>query len=418
LAIGKSNPTISANVSQGRRWIPIALLSLASLINYLDRGSLSVALPFVGHDMHLDPLQQGWALSAFFITYTLAQLPAGWMVDHLPLKWVYAGAFALWCTASAATGLASNLAMLIFFRLLLGIGEAIYLPGGLKFVSEQFLPHERAIPSAVLDVGCKMGLAIGLVLEVWILRAFGWRWMFLSTGLAGLLWLFPWLLLYPTPVHEAAKKRAEDPWKALVRIVRNRNTWGMSVGFFCWNYFWYLLISWGPSYLYTVRRVSLGSLGWAAGFLYLTVACSELVGGWLNSALLRKGLSITRATKSIIVLGFLLGLFIVPAALLQDRVLALLFLYASALSGILIPGVLVVPQQCALQDQVGSSVSFQNFIGNLPGIIGPVITGWIVKRFDSFVPAFSLGALVCVVGIACYVWWLQTLKAEPIHSMS
>jgi ACS family D-galactonate transporter-like MFS transporter len=414
LTSNRSNPIlISADASpqSSRRWVPIVLLSLASLINYLDRGSLSVALPFVGRDMHLDPLQQGWALAAFSVTYTLAQLPAGWVVDRWSLKWLYAGAFTLWCVASASTGLASNLAMLIFFRLLLGIGEAVYLPGGLRFISEQFLPHERAIPSAIFDLGSKAGLAIGLVLEAWILRVFGWRWMFLSTGLAGLLWLLPWLLLYPTPTRKIKVLRAAPTGQALMKIIRSRNAWGMSAGFFCWNYFWYLLISWGPSYLYNVRRIPLHSLGWAAGLLYLIVACSEISGGWLIGSLLKRGWSVTRAIKSVVAFGFLLGLFIVPAALVEDRGLALLFLYISALSGVLISGVLVIPQQCASPDQVGTYVSFQNFVGNLPGIIGPVVTGWIVRRFDSFVLAFSLGALVCLVGIACYTWWLQTLKA-------
>ncbi len=218
----KSNAVASTagpSLAHPRRWIPIGLLSLAALINYLDRGSLSVALPFVARDMHLDPLQQGWALAAFSVTYTLFQLPAGWFVDRWSLKGLYAAAFALWCVASAATGIASNLAMLIFFRLLLGIGESINLPGGLKFISEQFGPHERTVPSAIFDVGCKAGLAIGLVVEAWILRNFGWRWMFLSTGLFGLLWLLPWLVLYPAPSQTASPSRNVVPWRVLRNIV-------------------------------------------------------------------------------------------------------------------------------------------------------------------------------------------------------
>src|SRR5581483_2611261 len=221
---GYSYELTFANASLDSDWAAFSI----GPINYLDRGSLSVALPFVGRDLHLDPLQQGWALAAFSITYTLAQLPAGWLVDRWPLKWLYAGAFALWCLASAATGLASDLFMLIFFRLLLGIGESVYVPGGLRFISEQFGPTERSIPTAIFDVGCKMGLAIGLVIEAWILRDFGWRWMFLSTGLAGLLWLLPWLLLYPTPAHSVRVPRAVMPRKALMSIVRNRNAWGMA----------------------------------------------------------------------------------------------------------------------------------------------------------------------------------------------
>ncbi len=403
-----------------QRWIPITLLSLAAFFNYLDRGNLSVALPFVGHDLHLDPLQQGCALAAFSITYTLAQLPVGWLVDRWPLKWLYAGAFALWCGASAATGLASGLLTLMFFRLLLGIGESIYLPGGLKFISEQFGSHERAIPSVVFDIGCKAGLAIGLVVEVWILHHFGWRWLFLSTGMIGMLWLVPWLLLYPAPPRIAGAAHRGGPSRgpsraAWVAMLRSRNAWGMALGYFCWNYFWYLLVGWGPSWLYTAKHVSLASLGWVAGLLYLIVGCSEMAGGWFVQALLRRGWPIGLSLKVVIAIGFLLGLLLVPASLIAARGMALLFLYAAATSGILISGILVVPQQVAPREQVGSWVSFQNFIGNFPGIIGPVVTGWLIRRSGSYVPAFVLSGIICLAGIACYSWWLQMSQFGGRH---
>ena len=405
--------------SSRQRWIPITLLSLAAFFNYLDRGNLSVALPFVGRDLHLDPLRQGWALAAFSITYTLAQLPVGWLVDRWPLKWLYAGAFALWCAASAATGLASSLLTLMLFRLLLGLGESIYLPGGLKFISEQFGTHERSIPSVVFDIGCKAGLAIGLVVEVWILHHFGWRWLFLSTGLIGLLWLAPWLLLYPnakvtrkTADTQPPRGPSRTSWAAMLR---SRNAWGMAVGYFCWNYFWYLLVGWGPSWLYTARHIPLARLGWVAGLLYLIVGSSEMAGGWLVHGLLRRGWPISLSLKVIIAIGFLLGLLLVPASVVSDRTFALVLLYAAATSGILISGILVVPQHVAPREQVGSWVSFQNFIGNFPGIIGPVITGWLIRRTGSYIPAFVLSGVICLLGIACYLWWLQMSKQGSDH---
>jgi MFS transporter, ACS family, D-galactonate transporter len=395
-----------------KRWIPISLISLAAFFNYLDRGNLSVALPFVGRDLHLDPLKQGWALAAFSITYTLAQLPMGWLVDRCSLRWLYATAFALWCGASAATGLASGLLELMFFRLLLGIGEAIYLPGGLKLISEQFGSHERAVPSVVFDLGCKVGLAVGLVVEVWILHHFGWRWLFLSTGLIGLLWLVPWLVLYPTPPRGRRAPPLTPSMPALARTLRSRNAWGMAVGFFCWNYFWYLLVAWGPSWLYTARHVPLAWLGWVAGLLYAIVGCSEMAGGWLNQAMLRRGWTLGGTLKATIAVGFLLGLLLVPAGLSASRGLALTFLYGAALSGVCISGLLVVPQQCAPQGQVGSWVSFQNFIGNFPGIIGPIVTGWLIRRSGSFVPAFAISSVLCLGGMICYLWWLRIGSAE------
>jgi ACS family D-galactonate transporter-like MFS transporter len=393
-----------------RRWTPVVLLSLAALINYMDRGSLSVALPFVAKEMHLDPLQQGWALSAFSMTYVLSQLPMGWLVDRFPLKWLYAGCFALWCCASAATGLATGLMILILFRLLLGIGEAVYLPGGMKFIAEQFLPEERAIPSVVFDLGTKVGLAFGLIVEVWVLRHFGWRWLFLSTGLGGLLWLLPWLLMYPTPRVAPPKVQHIPVWVALRETLASRNAWGMAMGYFCWNYFWFLLVNWGPTYLYSARGVPLAALGWVASVLYLTVAASELGGGWVMDQLVHHGWTLKSAIRFTITVGFSIGLLALPASMVTGRWLAVGLLYISAISGMLIAGLLVVPLEVAPRGRVGSWVSFQNLIGNIPGIVGPVITGWMVKRTGSFVPAFALAALICLGGIGCYLVWV---KLEP-----
>lgn len=400
--------------SNSKRWIPITLLSMAAFVNYLDRGNLSAALPFVARALHLDPLRQGWALAAFSITYTLFQMPVGWLVDRVPLKWLYAGCFALWCFASAATGLASSFIILILFRLLLGIGEAIYLPGGLKFISEQFGSRERAIPSVVFDLGCKVGLAIGLVFEVWILHHFGWRWLFLSTGMLGMLWLIPWLTLYPAPRRAVQATHRAPSRAALLAMLRSRDAWGMSVGFSCFNYFWYFLVGWGPSWLYTARHVPLSYLGWVAGLIYAIVGCSEMAGGWITHLLLRRGWSLSLSLRVLIVLGFSLGLLLVPASLVPNRSLAVFFVYAASLAGILISSILVVPQQYAPPGQVGTWVSFQNFIANIPGIIGPVITGWLIRRTGSFAPAFILSALVCLAGIACYLFWLRMDRSQSL----
>ncbi|SFS20814.1 Sugar phosphate permease [Granulicella pectinivorans] len=395
------------NSRMPRRWTPVVLLSLASLINYMDRGSLSVALPFVAKEMHLDPLQEGWALSAFSVTYVLSQMPVGWLVDRVSLKWLYAACFALWCGASAATGLATGLMTLILCRLLLGMGEAIYLPGGMKFIAEQFLPEERSIPAAVFDVGCKLGLALGLVVEVWILRRFGWRWLFLSTGFGGLVWLLPWLLLYPKPQVKDAPPTRLGSWEALRKTLSSRNAWGMAAGYACWNYFWYLVLNWGPTYLYKARGVPLEALGWVASAFYLIVAMTEVGGGWLVKRLVHGGWTLTRAIRFVIAAGFAIGMIALPASMVTGRTAAVGLFYVSALSGIVMAGLLMVPLQVSPRNQVGSWVGFQNFIGNIPGIAGPVITGWIVKRTGSFVPAFALAAVICLAGIWCYLGWVR-----------
>ncbi len=206
------------------RWTLIGLLATATFINYLDRGSLAVALPMMSRDLGLGPAEQGIALSAFFWTYAAMQIPMGRLVDRFSIKRVYAVCFTLWSVSAAATGFARGLWTLIACRVLLGVGESVYLPGGMKVVSLHFRSDESAWPAGVFDLGAKVGLAIGTAIDVWLLVRFGWRSLFFRTGLVGLLWLVPWLWLYPA--HRAvATARAPVDWPMLLR---NRSLIGIS----------------------------------------------------------------------------------------------------------------------------------------------------------------------------------------------
>jgi ACS family D-galactonate transporter-like MFS transporter len=202
-------------------------------------------------------------------------------------------------------------------------------------------------------------------------------------------------------------------WAPLLEVLRSRNAWGMAFGYASWNYFWYLLVNWGPTYLFTARGVPIKDLGWVAGLLYLVVGASELTGGWIVGRLLRRGWSTIRAFRFVIALGFGLGVLALPASIVTGQWLAVGLLYLSATSGMLIAGIMVVPTQVAPKSHVGTWMSFQNFVANVPGIVGPVVTGWLVKRTGSFVSAFGLAALICLGGIGCYFWWLKTGEHEP-----
>src|SRR5512136_518095 len=162
-------------VSNARRWWIVGLLFAASMINYMDRASLSIALPLISKDLALSPATKGILLSAFFWSYALMQVPIGWCADRFNLRWLYAGAFALWSLAQGLTGFAGSLAVLVAFRILLGIGESIYLPGGNKIVSLMFAPKDRGFPSGLFDFGTRTGLVIEGLLIPWLLVHYGWR---------------------------------------------------------------------------------------------------------------------------------------------------------------------------------------------------------------------------------------------------
>src|SRR6266545_138761 len=169
-----------------RRWAIVGLLFTASLINYFDRATISFALPLISRELHLGPEAKGVLLSAFFWSYTLMQIPMGVLADRVNLRYLYAGAFALWSFSQGLMGLASGLGMLIGFRVMLGIGEAIYLPGGSRIVSLLFRREERGLPCGVFDAGTRTGLVVEGVLVPFMLTHYGWRTTFMFVGFAAL----------------------------------------------------------------------------------------------------------------------------------------------------------------------------------------------------------------------------------------
>ena len=165
-------------VSNSRRWAVMSLLFVASIINYLDRATVSIALPYLSADLHLGPESKGLVLSSFFWLYALLQIPVGWCTDRLNLRWMYAAHFALWSLACGFTGFAGSLGALLVMRMLLGIGESIYLPGGSKIVAVLFASQDRALPSGFFDSGTRVGLAVGAPLIAMLIVSYGWRRMF------------------------------------------------------------------------------------------------------------------------------------------------------------------------------------------------------------------------------------------------
>jgi MFS family permease len=335
------------------------------------------------------------------------QIPMGWLVDRHSIKWVYGIAFALWSLAAAATGLAIGLWTLVMARVMLGIGESVYLPGGMKVVSLHFRSEESAWPAGVFDLGAKIGLAIGTAVDVWLLVTFGWRSLFFRTGLVGLLWLLPWIWLYPAGAPPSTARPRID-WRALAR---DRTLVGMSLGFFCWDYFWYFVISWLPSYLYTARHVALPKIAVFAALPFLIFGAAEALGGWGAGVMIRRGAPLSTVTKGWIAAGFAIGLLIIPAALVESASASIAFLFGASVSGIACGNMLAIPKIRAPDDQVALWTGVQNCVGNIGGVLAPAITGFVVARTGSYVPAFLTVSVVLVAGIVAYTAIVPDLDA-------
>jgi MFS family permease len=409
--------SVTSDTQKTHRWFIVALLFLASMINYLDRATLSLALPLISKDLGLDPTSKGLLLSAFFWSYALMQVPIGWCADRVNLRWLYAGTFALWSLAQGLTGFAGSLGVLIFFRLLLGIGESIYLPGGTKIVSLLFRSHERGLPCGIFDFGTRIGLVLGGLLFPWLLIHYGWRRTFILVGFAALVWLIPWLLLFPARLGgggsgpQATGQEVAKPRKWMVTF--NRNLLGICLGFFCFDYYWYLLVTWLPDYLVTVRHLTILRAGFYTALPFLVFGVSEPIGGWIVDRLIRFGWDETRTRKGMVTIAFLTGLLLIPASRVESANAAITLLLGASLVGLATGNLLVILQSCAPPEEVGVWTGFENFAGNLGGIAAPLVTGLLIRETGSYAPAFALAAGVLVAGLVAYWFIVGELKPAP-----
>jgi MFS transporter, ACS family, D-galactonate transporter len=413
--VAQSTPGFAPeDVSNQRRWTIVGLLFIASLINYLDRAAISFALPSISHDLNLLPATKGLLLSSFFWSYALVQIPIGWASDRFNLYWLYAAAFAVWSVAQGLTGVATSLTMLIGFRIILGIGESIYLPGGTKIVSLLYSRKERGLPSGLFNCGTRMGLVFGGLFIPWLLVRHGWRDSFLILGFVALLWLVPWFLLFPSKLRSDTTSGADR--RTVAQNIRdaltNRNLIGICFGFFCFDYYWYVLVTWLPDYLVTVRHLTIVSAGFYASAAFLIFGLAEPVGGLIADRLIEHGWSETRTRKGIVSVAFLCGFFLIAAMRASDTRAAIALLFGACLAGLATGNLIVILQCCAPPQHVGVWTGVENFAGNLAGVVAPLAVGLLIKSSGSYVPGFTVGGVVLIIGILGYALIVGELKVR------
>jgi MFS transporter, ACS family, D-galactonate transporter len=400
---------LSESVSNSRRWGIVALLFSASMINYIDRATVSMALPSISADLGLGPAAKGQLLSAFFFSYALMQIPIGWCVDRFNLKWLYAGMFLLWSMAQGLSGITSGLAALMTLRVILGIGESIYLPGGTRIVSLLFPREGRGLPSGLFDFGTRTGLVLDGIILPWMIVHWGWRRMLMIVGFFGLLWLIPWLLVFPSRLRAPRRTGDSQPrvsfWRGAWALMSNRNLVGICLGFFCFDYYWYLLVNWLPDYLVTVRHFTILKAGFFASLPFFVFGISEPLGGWIADHLVRRGMSETHARKGVITVAFLTGLLLIPAARVESANAAILLIIGGSLVGLSTGNLITILQDCAPPSEVGIWTGVQNFAGNVAGFIAPLATGYLISWTGSYFPGFALAAVTLVAGLFAY-WFI------------
>jgi MFS family permease len=376
----------------------VVLLALAIFINYVDRGNLATAGPLMKDELHLSASKFGLLLSAFFWTYVPGQILAGWMVEKLNAYRTYALGLALWSISTALTGVASGFSMLIALRLLLGIGESVAFPCSSQLIAQHLPQHRLGMANGLVAMGLSLGPAFGTFAGGMFMARFGWRNLFLYFGLASLLWLVPWFASTRrlSKADDEPKVDRAPPFRAL--LVR-REAWGAGIGHFCNNYAFYFVISWLPLYLVKTRGFTVPQMAELGGLIYVVYAASSIVTGWLSDRWLTAGGSVTTVRKSAIIAGHLMAALAMLGCMVGAAPVAIASLFLAGIAfGFTSPQLYSIGQTLGGQRGGGKWIAFQNCIGNLAGIVAPIITGAVVDKTGEFTWAFAVAGVVSVVG--------------------
>jgi MFS transporter, ACS family, D-galactonate transporter len=379
------------------------LLGLSVLINYIDRSNLSIAAPLIKDELRISASQLGTLLSAFFYTYALLQIPAGWLVDRFDVKWVFAIGFFVWSTATAVTGLLHGFAALLVIRVVLGIGESIAIPAYGKIIGTQFHEHRRGFANSVVMAGLALGPAVGMLVGGNVVGRFGWRPFFLALGLLGLLWLVPWWAWMPPNTHRAHAPTASRT--GIRDILRQRSAWGTCLCLFCFNYCLYFLVTWLPFYLVRGRNLSMNQMARAGGLVFLVAAVSSMLFGRLSDRWIAGGASPTVVRKSFMVAGQTgAGIFLVASALAPHPIFIWTLALAGMFNGIASSNFWAITQTLAGPRLVGRWMGVQNFAGNFAGAIAPSLTGFLLDKTGQFYWPFFITAAVTWIGALGWIF--------------
>jgi MFS family permease len=392
----------------------LALLVLAVTIKYIDRGSVSIAKPEVAREFGLNDEQMGWLFSAFFWSYSLCHLAAGWLVDRFDVKWIYAWGFLIWSLATASMGIFSGFAVFFALRLMLGLGESVAFPATSRIIVANFGEHQRGMANALVDAGTKVGPALTMLVGGLVIAEYGWRTLFLVVGLGSLFWLVPWLMLVPSQKPAERSEVARTPATPITALLVRREVWGTSLGFFCLGYVWYFLVTWLPSYLQDSRGFSKESMAIFGSLPFWAMAATSLTGGWLSDRWIRSGSSPTKVRRTFLIGGLLLcACFMYPATIVKDASTCIALLTASCASlGFYTSNAWAVTQTLAGPTASGQWTGVQNFVGNLGGVVSPALTGILVQQTKSYYLPFAVAASVLVLGVVIYLTLVP--RVEPL----
>jgi MFS transporter, ACS family, D-galactonate transporter len=415
-----------------RRWVIACVLGLGVLVNYFDRVNISVSQDALHAAFGISAVQFGYLLSAYSWTYAALQLPCGVLLDRFGVKLVGRVSTLLWSVASFSAAAATGVGSFFASRLLLGVGEAPSFPAYSKAIGYWFPGRERSLATAIFDAAAKFGPAAGVPLIGLLLIHFGWRWSFAATGVLSFLYFLLFYWIYRNPSEDQSLTDGEREFirrggaqaeglpkikqaSSLAYLLRQRKVRGLLLGYASYNYTFYLLLTWLPSYLSSALHVNLLHSVVYSSVPWLFATFTDLViGGWLVNALIHRGRDASLVRQFVLIGGTAFGLGILGAAHAHTSTSALFWISLS-IGGLsaAAPVGWSIPSLIAPEGSVGTLGGILNFGNQLSAIAAPIVTGYVVAATHDFAWAFVVATTFLLAGIAGYVFWLGRIEPIP-----
>ena len=399
----------------GLRWLMIGLVFLATIINYIDRQTVSVLKTAISQDLGLSNTDYAAVQNSFLVFYGVSQLLSGRLYDVIGTRRGFVFSIVVWSIGALLHATAGTARSFAVFRGVLGFGEAGNWPGAAKLVGEWFPVRERAFAMGIFNTGAAVGGALSPPLIAWLATAYGWRMTFIVTGALGFIWLALWLALFHTPgrhpwiteaerahiLDGAAVARASDVgWRpGWLQLLTYRQTWAIVMGRFITDPIWWLYIFWLPSYLQEARGFSLREVGQSAWLPFLAGGVGALSGGYASGALISRGWSVDRARKTVMIAGALLTSAGILAMRANDPYVALGWM-AVVLFGfqVWINNLQTLPSDFFPSTAVGSVFGLGGAAAALASVLFTWGTGHVVDRF-GYTPVFVAAAVLGPLGL-------------------
>ncbi|WP_154022200.1 MFS transporter [Klebsiella oxytoca] len=409
------------------RIVILMLLSIGTMINYLDRTILGIVAPKLTSEIHIDPAMMGIVFSAFAWTYALAQIPGGMFLDRFGNKLTYALSIFFWSTFTLLQSFSVGLKSLLLLRLGLGISEAPCFPVNSRVESKSFPQHERARATATYTVGEYIGLAAFSPLLFLILEHHGWRTLFFLTGGLGIAFTFVWWKFYHEPHQSKTANKAELEyigventasadenipfnWPDAKRLLCCRQIIGASLGQFAGNTTLVFFLTWFPTYLANERHLPWLHVGFFASWPFLAAAIGIFFGGWVSDKILKKTCSVNISRKLPIISGLLLSSCIIIANWVESNT-AVIIIMSIAFFGQGMVGLgWTLISDIAPKNMGGLTGGIFNFCANMASIITPLIIGVIISMTGNFFYALIYIGLTALIGVIAYIFIIGDIK--------